>query len=825
MKSIASVPNAAFNEQELRDCMLTPYTVLDFTDDRGEIGPMILGDLGADVIKVEPPGGSSARRCAPLLADAPDDQQSLQFLAFNRNKRSIVLDPRSEEDRTVLSELVRRADFVFDSSPQRALASFDLDFNAVRALNPRIVHVHISPFGDSGPHRDYLGNDLVIAAMGGPVSLQGIPERPPVRVSVPQVWRHAGIEAAAGGMAAHARMLRTGHAQFVDLSAQSVMTWTMLNAMDAYAIQGFDFERGSSGMGRQVKMEIVHPTADGHIVALPMSSVLSGCAEWMIADGVVDAETLDIDWTEYDLNARDPESKPLSLAEGTEICQRFLVKHTKQELFEFGLAHGITFAPVNRLSELLALEHMQRRDYWHSLTLPSRSTVDSPGLWCKPSTGPLREPRDAPRLDEHGAAIRQQLASDAPPRTYPQVESGDTLPFDGIRVADFAWVGVGPISSKYLGDHGATVVRVESESRPDVLRGAPPFKDEEEGWNRSQFFGDFNTSKQSLSLNMKSPQAIDIAKQLITWSDVMIESFAPGAIARMGLGYEEVRELNPSLIMISTCLMGQTGPASQLAGYGYHAGAIAGFYDVTGWPDLGPSGPWLAYTDTIAPRFVSTLLAAALDHRRRTGDGCYIDVAQIETALHFLAPELLDLQVNSHEATRAGNRSTSAAPQGCYQCTGDDNWCAIAIDTDDQWLKLCATLDRDDLATSMPNPTTRLAAHDAIDDAISSWTRPREATDVMHTLQAAGVPAGVVQTSKDLLEDPQYAHRNFYRYLQHPEMGQVPYAGHQYTISDYDNSPRGPAPMLGEHSFNVLSEILGFSDEEIGTAFANGTIA
>ena len=314
--------------------MLTPYTVLDLTDDRGEIGPMILGDLGANVIKVEPPGGSSARGCAPLLDDAPADQQSLQFLAFNRNKRSIVLDPSVDADRTVLHELVRRADFIFDSSPQRSLAAFDLDFNAVRELNPRIVHVQISPFGDSGPHRDYLGNDLVIAAMGGPVSLQGVPERAPVRVSVPQVWRHAGIEAAAGAMVAHARMVRTGQAQFVDLSAQSVMTWTMLNAMDAYAIQGYDFERGSSAMGRQLEMDIVHATADGHIVALPMSSVLSGCAEWMIADGVVDAQTMDIDWTEYDLNARDPDSKPLNLAQGTEICQRFFVKHTKQELFE-----------------------------------------------------------------------------------------------------------------------------------------------------------------------------------------------------------------------------------------------------------------------------------------------------------------------------------------------------------------------------------------------------------------------------------------------------------------------------------------------------------
>lgn len=816
----------ASRKQTSRGLMLEPYTVLDFTDDLGEIGPMILGDLGANVIKVEPPGGSSARRCAPLLSDAPEDQQSLQFFAFNRNKRSIVLDPDNADDKTVLDELVSRADFIFESSSAPLLARFGLDYSHACTLNERIIYVYISPFGFTGPNSHYLGSDLVIAAMGGPASLQGVPERPPIRVSVPQAWRHAGIEAAAGALAAHARMLRTGRAQFVDLSAQSVMTWTMLNAMDAKAIQGFDFERGSSPVGgSRVELEIVHPTADGYIIALPTSNVLLGCRDRMIADGITDAATLDIDWDEYDLNLRDPDAKPLNVADGTDICRRFFINYGKNELFEFGLQHGITLAPVNTLSELLALEHLQDRDYWQTAKLPNAMAVKSPGLWSKPSIEAMHMRSAAPGLNEHSAEIREQLSQPKSAPDYPSPDGDDTLPFAGLKVADFAWVGVGPISAKYLADHGATVVRVESESRPDVLRAGVPFKDDIEGWNRSQFFGDFNTSKLSLSLNMKSPEALDVAKKLITWSDVMIESFAPGAIARMGLGYEQVRELNPDLIMISTCLMGQTGPAAQMAGYGYHAGAMAGFYEVCGWPDLAPSGPWLAYTDTIAPRFVSTLLAAALDHRRRTGEGCYIDVAQIETALHFLAPELLDLQANGNEATRRGNRSATAAPQGCYRCAGEDNWCAIAVDTDAQWATLCTAIGQPQWAESMPTHADRMLAHDRIDEAISSWTRNLEAQAVMQTLQNARVPAGVVQRSSDLLADPQYAHRNFYRYMDHPEMGHVPYAGHQYTISDYDNAPRAPAPMLGEHSFTVLSDILGFSDEEIGNAFANGTIA
>ena len=203
----------------------------------------------------------------------------------------------------------------------------------------------------------------------------------------------------------------------------------------------------------------------------------------------------------------------------------------------------------------------------------------------------------------------------------------EQLPFEGLKVADFSWVAVGPITSKYLGDHGATVVRVETEGRPDILRVAGPFKDGVPGPNRSHFYGDFNASKVGLSLDLKNPAGLDIACRLIEWADVYFESFTPGTMDALGMGYEKARSLNPSILMVSTCLMGQTGPARSFAGYGFHAGAIAGYYDITGWPDLPPDGPWTAYTDVVSPRFISVLVMAALDHRRRTGQGQHIDAA------------------------------------------------------------------------------------------------------------------------------------------------------------------------------------------------------
>jgi crotonobetainyl-CoA:carnitine CoA-transferase CaiB-like acyl-CoA transferase len=809
--------------------MLDPYVVLDFTDSRGELGPMLLADLGADVIRVETRHGSPARQAFPTIegdVGAESDLQSLQFRAFNRNKRSIVLDPAVADDLATLASLIERAHFIFESSPGGGLAGYGMDFEACRALNATIVFVEISAFGVDGPRADFVGSDLVIAALGGPVALQGVTERAPVRLSVPQVWRHAGAEAAAAAMVAHTLRLRTGEAQHVDLSAQCVMTWTLLNAMDAKAIQGFEFKRSGDSLNTGgMTVQLVYATKDGHLVAIPQSKVILGCLDWMVADGLVDESLRDIDWESYDLDIEPPikPEVPFTRDEGTALLSQFLGKHTSSELFEFGLENGVSLAPVNTLSSLLALNQLSERDYWRPTSIGPEE-INMPGLWAKPNRGSMRIRRLAPKLGEHSEQIRSLAKQPVAPLECGSEEG--VLPFAGIKVADFSWVGVGPISGKYLADHGADVVRIESETRPDVLRAGGPFTDGAPGWNRSQFFGDFNTSKQSITLDMKNADALAIAKRLVLESDVLIESFAPGAIDRMGLSYEALSAEHPDLIMISTCLMGQTGPASGLAGFGYHAGAIAGFYEVTGWPDLGPNGPWIAYTDTIAPRFISTLLAAALDHRRRTGEGCYIDVAQIETALHFLAPELLDLQVNGHQATRMGNRSRYYAPQGCYPCIGEDQWLAIGVETEYQWQALCLAINRPDWAddVSLASDAGRLAQHDVLDQGIAAWTNGQEPTEAMVMLQAQGVPAGVVQLSGELLSDPQYAHRDFYRTFEHPEMGVIPYAGHAYKISGYNNGPRGPAPCLGQHSFEILSEFLNLTDEEVAQAYAAGVI-
>ena len=383
---------------------------------------------------------------------------------------------------------------------------------------------------------------------------------------------------------------------------------------------------------------------------------------------------------------------------------------------------------------------------------------------------------------------------------------------------------MGPITAKAFADHGATVVHIENDRPADRLRLVGPFKDNIAGINRCQFFGAFNTSKISIQLDLKHPSGKAIAHRLLEWADIALDSFTAGTMNKIGLGYEVARALNPRLIMATTCLMGQTGPASKLSGYGYHAAALSGFYEITGWDDRPPSGPFNAYTDTIAPRFLTTVLMAALDHRRRTGQGQFIDQAQMESALHFLAPQLLETQLTGTSARRNGNYHPTASPHDAYPCAGNDEWCAIAVETNEHWVSLRKALGEPHWAMdSMLNDVGgRRALSDLVDRELAAFTSRHEARALMNMLQAAGVPAGMVQRSSDHLEDPQLLHRRFFRALEHPEMGLVPYEGHQYRIAGYDSGPIGPAPCIGEHTYEVLHDVLGLNDDQVGEVLASG---
>jgi benzylsuccinate CoA-transferase BbsF subunit len=396
----------------------------------------------------------------------------------------------------------------------------------------------------------------------------------------------------------------------------------------------------------------------------------------------------------------------------------------------------------------------------------------------------------------------------------------------GLKVADFTWVYAGPAITKYLADHGATVIRVESAERPDLLRISGPFKDNKPGIDRSGYFASFNSNKYSISLNLKHPKGLDLAKQLVAWADVVAENFTAGTMSELGLGYEELKKVRSDIIMISCGNQGATGPHSNHPGVGIQLTALAGITNLTGWPDRMPVQPLGPYTNIVAPRFGASALLAALDYRQKTGKGQYIDVSQLEATLHFISPLLLDFCVNGRENMRQGNSASFAAPHGVYPCRGDDRWCAIAILTDDEWTSFCKIIGNPPWTKTWKFATflNRKANEAELDCLIGQWTQKLSAEEVMTILQAEGIAAGVVKNVKDICEDPQIAYRQYFWAFNHREMGSIFSTGEAFLLSDTPSQPYMPPPCLGEHTEYVCTQILGLSDEEFVELLYSGAI-
>ncbi len=387
---------------------------------------------------------------------------------------------------------------------------------------------------------------------------------------------------------------------------------------------------------------------------------------------------------------------------------------------------------------------------------------------------------------------------------------------EDIKIADFTWVVAGPFSVRYLADYGAQVIHVETATRIDPIRYTPPYKDAIPGLNRGGYFHDYNSNKYGISLNIRHQKGYEIAKRLIRWADIVVENFNPGAMKRLGLSYEELKEIKPDIIMLSLGSKGQTGPYAQLPAYGAHLAAVSGFTAITGWPDRDPPVIFGAYTDSIAGRFGATMLLSALDYRSRTGKGQYIDLSQSEAGIQFLTAPLLDYDVNGRILGRSGNRNSSAAPHGAYRCQGDDRWCAIAVSTDDEWKAMCRVMGNPTWAkdTKFSTLMGRKKNEDELDQLIEQWTINLPPEKVMTILQENGISAGVLETAEDLHSDPQLKYRHHLWELEHQEIGMSTYDSMGSQLSKTPAELYKAAHTIGEDNYYVYTQILGVSNEE-----------
>jgi crotonobetainyl-CoA:carnitine CoA-transferase CaiB-like acyl-CoA transferase len=790
--------------------------VLDLATPAAEIAGRVFADLGAEVIKIEPPGGCESRRTPPFARGQEGDPEgSLYWRAYGLGKKSVVLDLERADGRARLLELARGADVLIESFAPGTLDSLGFGYEALCKENPALLYVSVTPFGQTGPEAASPASDLTLAAAGGLLNLQGDRDRPPVPIGWPEASHHGAVQAAADAILALWGRRRSGLGQHLDSSMQAALVWTLLFATGHSTLYGEDI----AGWGE--KRSEPAPQLLPGLVIPNMARCKDGFVAMTLVLGEVGARSFgslmrfagENDALEPDIAAREWSTWLQQLGGGkltpSEIVRAFaqlvafLGTRTKAELHERSVKERWLIAPAFSAADLFADRQLEARDYFVRV-----GDTLHPGAFAKLSRTPIRLEAPAPCLGADQALLG--VAARRPHVPAGSKRSRGSL-LEGLKVADFSWVGAGPLVSKDLANLGATVVHVESDKKVDPLRYVPPWKDRIPNPATGHTPANFNQSKLGLALDLAHPSARAVAHRLVDWADVVIESFTPGTAEKLGIDWATLSERKPGLVMLSSCMRGQTGPERRYTAFGLQGAALAGFVGVTGWPDRMPSGPWGAYTDFIAPRFSIAALGAALFHRDQTGEGQYIDLAQVEAAIQFVAPMLLDYGVNGRSAGLAGHASERAQPNGVFPTAGHERYVAVSVETDAQWQALHRVV---------PGLASR-------DDAapLAAWLRTQEPFACASLLRGAGVPAYVVLRAPDLHADPQLVHREFFVPLDHPRVGPALYDGPVTLFSGTPAVLRNSGPAVGHDSFDVMTRILGYGEEQVAELAAAGVLS
>jgi crotonobetainyl-CoA:carnitine CoA-transferase CaiB-like acyl-CoA transferase len=782
---------------EARSGALAGLRALDLTGECGFLCGKLLADLGVEVVMVEPPGGSALRA------------EPHYWASYARNKHSFVADLATPGGRAGVLELARHADFLLESQTPGELAALGLGPDDLARVNPALVYVSITPFGQNGPRARWRATDLIVAAAAGPLLLQGDDDRPPVRITAPQALLHAGAEAAVGALIAHAERVRSGRGQHVDVSAQQAHAAATQAEILSTRVGENPGRRFGGGirMG-DVSVRFSYPARDGnvsitHAFGAAMGPATQRLMRWLGEIGECDAELAEKDWVGFGARILRGQETMETLLRAQTAVAAATAKRTKAELLALAMEKKLLIAPSATPSDILTSEQFAARG-----TLESVGDVTAPGRFAVLSRTPIAPATPPPALGASGARILKEWGAPrvAAPTTRREAvtspaPSASDLPLAGVRVLDFSWAIAGPTVTRTLGDYGATVVRVEGAAHPDPCRTTRPFLGGRFGSERSAIFHTMNANKLQLGLDLTKPEARGVILDLARWADVVLESFAPGVITRLGFDYATLAQQNPRLIYLSTSLLGQNGPHARLAGFGNLGAALSGIWELVGWPDRAPSGPFAAYTDYVAPRFSLCAVLAALEHRRRTGEGQLIDVSQVESALQFIAPVIAEASATGRNVTRAGNGDPRFVVHGVFPAAGEGRWIAIAARTQAEWNAAATVLGCE--------------AGAADERTVAAVTARHDAHALAEQIQAAGVPAHAVQSSADLSADPQLAARGHFLPVEHPSAGASWIESSRIRLSRTPARVPSVAPSLGGDNEMVLRELLGYDDERI----------
>jgi len=797
--------------------------ILDLSDRSAALAGRILADLGAEVIMVEPPGGNSIRRLAPFLDDTLGPEASLAHQYLNANKRSVVVDLDQEIDQERFRTLVASSHVVIDSAPPGHLDRLGLGHERLRALNPGLVQVSVTPFGLDGAWRDRKANDLVAGAAGGLVWLSGEPRSTPVQGGADPSFAMAGLSAASAVMIALTGQWRGNHdhGTHIDISLQEATAMAVMQT--ATPSQWTWHQR----IPRRPGLSNALRCADGgHVGLLVRPDRFDAFLTWCDNVGIDHTMTSE-DW-EWSLLSAPRKNNPVAAA-----TLALAAALGRDEFAAGALGADLVCLPVLGFDDLAHYEQFVVNDQFF--------TVPHPELGR--DLGFVRSPADAmadgveivraPLLDEHHTLLNSLPAPSTPSQpqsTGPtQANPDPAQALAGLRIVDFGWVLAAPIGTRLLASFGAEVIRVESSAKPDSMRSqlGPDGKPD---LDLGGLFNSVNAGKKSLALNVSTPEGLAVIKDLIAGSDAVINNFRPGAMDRMGLGYKTLRTLNDDIVLLNLPGAHRHGPWAVRSSMGNILMAASGFNLLTGFEGERPRGMGVAYPDFTSPHLLVASLLAALQQRDRTGKGQELHATQLSGMVSLLGVDWMRYIETGLQPPRRGNRDPNYCPHGVYPAQGsehsDDEWVALAVADDREWAALCRLMGTEPLIDDKRFATrsARKANEDAVDDVVRAWTATLDKWDCAEQAQQAGIAAAPVEHLADTYDrDPQLQHH--YQIVNQPSAPAIDIPIDREVAQWRGRDHRlVRAPGLGEHNEYVIRGILGYSEERYVQLLLDGVL-
>lgn len=817
--------------------------VVELCGESGAYCGKLFADAGADVVKVEAPGGDPSRGYPPLWSGAVGDATpSLSFLYNNTSKRSTVLDLELSRDRDRLGSIAADADLVVESFAPGYLDSLGVGFGALRARNPRLVLTSITGFGQTGPHSDYKSSDLVANALGGVMYVTGEADDPPVTLRGRHAHVMASTCAAASSLIAMLEAERSGRGQQVDISIEEVVaSVSHIAGIGKWLDDGIVPRRMGSRLFASIPSG-AYACRDGLVyLMVNRPAHWQGLARWI-----------------HEVTGEEAVLDPLFEGpSSTRFATRELVDHfvaqltarfTVAEMYHEGQRRHLALAPVNRLSDVVADPHLQARGFFVEVEHAGGSGLVYPGAPYRSQETFFGIRHPAPEVGQHTEEILAAFGGpdgeagggpdggpgEPKPGAAPAGHASRPAALEGVRVIEFTAGMAGPWIGRFMAYHGADVIKIESRARPDVTRQYVAPRDPKAGVQsqRSPWLTDWNAGKRCVALDLTVPDAAELAARLVADADVVIENYATGVMEKLGLSREVLFRAKPDLVMLSSTGYGDSGPSKDYISWGPNIEALSGLSALDGFPDRACTMTQYAYPDSLSALHGLFAVLAALHYKRRTGRGQYLNLSQLEASIAVVGELVMETLAEGREPAKLGNRSDRGAPHGCYPCAGEDRWCAIAALCEDEWERLWRVLSGGDsrvpdLASDprFATPADRLRNAETLDAVIAEWTICRDAYDVMRQLQAAGVPAGVVQTARDKYEnDAQLRQRGYFETIRHETLGEVVADGIPTGLCETPGRTEFAGRAMGADNAEVFIDLVGLSREEYESYIERGAI-